>query len=97
MDRVQLHKCAAVAQLARASACHAEGRGFESLQPLAPKKPRLGGAFSLRPASDFGRRRGYGPHRVQKLYGCTFSRSPPQLAAKHLVAAFELVEGGAGY
>src|SRR5215218_6562138 len=25
---------AAVAQLARASACHAEGRGFESLQPL---------------------------------------------------------------
>src|SRR4051812_5415723 len=26
---------AAVAQLARASACHAEGRGFESHQPLA--------------------------------------------------------------
>ena len=26
---------AAVAQLARASACHAEGRGFESLQPLS--------------------------------------------------------------
>ena len=30
---------AAVAQLARASACHAEGRGFESLQPLRPKAP----------------------------------------------------------
>ena len=27
--------CAAVAQLARASACHAEGRGFESHQPLS--------------------------------------------------------------
>ena len=30
---------AAVAQLARASACHAEGRGFESLQPLVTKAP----------------------------------------------------------
>src|SRR5215203_5481349 len=29
---------AAVAQLARASACHAEGRGFESLQPLAKRR-----------------------------------------------------------
>ena len=29
-----LRVSAAVAQLARASACHAEGRGFESLQPL---------------------------------------------------------------
>src|SRR3954463_16225335 len=28
---------AAVAQLARASACHAEGRGFESHQPLAER------------------------------------------------------------
>src|SRR4051794_35878329 len=35
---------AAVAQLARASACHAEGRGFESLQPLE-RKPRSGGVF----------------------------------------------------
>jgi hypothetical protein len=34
---------AAVAQLARASACHAEGRGFESLQPL--QKPRKCGVF----------------------------------------------------
>src|SRR5215211_4878188 len=33
---------AAVAQLARASACHAEGRGFESHQPLV-RKP----AYSL--------------------------------------------------
>src|ERR1044071_3867156 len=32
---------AAVAQLARASACHAEGRGFESLQPLRTRS-RLG-------------------------------------------------------
>ena len=31
--------CAAVAQLARASACHAEGRGFESHQPLSGKAP----------------------------------------------------------
>ena len=38
---------AAVAQLARASACHAEGRGFESLQPLRGK-PRSGGAFLCR-------------------------------------------------
>ena len=30
---------AAVAQLARASACHAEGRGFESLQPLLTEPP----------------------------------------------------------
>ena len=34
---------AAVAQLARASACHAEGRGFESLQPLlAESRSRAG-------------------------------------------------------
>ena len=36
---------AAVAQLARASACHAEGRGFESLQPLWKKLPFLRGFF----------------------------------------------------
>ena len=35
-----------VAQLARASACHAEGRGFESLHPLDPKA-RLGGPSSF--------------------------------------------------
>src|SRR3954451_8037676 len=36
LDRPRLYSTprAAVAQLARASACHAEGRGFESLQPL---------------------------------------------------------------
>ena len=33
---------AAVAQLARASACHAEGRGFESLQPLFRESPARG-------------------------------------------------------
>ncbi len=32
--RLEFRPCAAVAQLARASACHAEGRGFESHQPL---------------------------------------------------------------
>ena len=32
--RIEFTDCAAVAQLARASACHAEGRGFESHQPL---------------------------------------------------------------
>jgi hypothetical protein len=37
---------AAVAQLARASACHAEGRGFESHQPLS-EKLRFCGAFQL--------------------------------------------------
>src|SRR4051794_12200959 len=42
---------AAVAQLARASACHAEGRGFESLQPLLVKAPLRRG-FRL-----------FGPHR----------------------------------
>ena len=40
------HRDAAVAQLARASACHAEGRGFESLQPLL-EKPRKSGAFRV--------------------------------------------------
>src|SRR3954452_9599430 len=33
--RLYFPRRAAVAQLARASACHAEGRGFESHQPLA--------------------------------------------------------------
>src|SRR3954453_11246421 len=33
-----------VAQLARASACHAEGRGFESLHPLL-KRPANAGLF----------------------------------------------------
>jgi hypothetical protein len=37
---------AAVAQLARASACHAEGRGFESLQPLR-RKPSKSEGFSF--------------------------------------------------
>src|SRR5437763_14256678 len=37
---------AAVAQLARASACHVEGRGFESLQPLG-RKPRIARGFCL--------------------------------------------------
>jgi hypothetical protein len=35
---------AAVAQLARASACHAEGRGFEPLQPLR-ESPATAGVF----------------------------------------------------
>src|SRR6202021_551854 len=39
-----LGRLAAVAQLARASACHAEGRGFESLQPL-DQKPRSRAGF----------------------------------------------------
>lgn len=37
---LQSHYLADVAQLARASACHAEGRGFESLHPLIPPPPR---------------------------------------------------------
>ena len=37
--RLDSAPCAAVAQLARASACHAEGRGFESHQPLHPGIP----------------------------------------------------------
>src|SRR3954447_11341670 len=46
---------AAVAQLARASACHAEGRGFESLQPLR-QKPRTCGAFARSVAVGLGSR-----------------------------------------
>ena len=42
-----LATCADVAQLARASACHAEGRGFESLHPLS-RKPRKRGFFHAR-------------------------------------------------
>ena len=38
---------AAVAQLARASACHAEGRGFESLHPLRTEGPALAGPSSF--------------------------------------------------
>ena len=45
---------AAVAQLARASACHAEGRGFESLQPLVTKAPLLAGFFFVRTARTGG-------------------------------------------
>jgi hypothetical protein len=41
-----LRPSAAVAQLARASACHAEGRGFESHQPLS-RRPRYGGVFCV--------------------------------------------------
>ena len=37
--RLDSAPCAAVAQLARASACHAEGRGFESHQPLCERTP----------------------------------------------------------
>jgi hypothetical protein len=39
--------------LARASACHAEGRGFESHHPLSGK-PRSGGvfAFSVEPGDE---------------------------------------------
>ena len=37
--RLDSAPCAAVAQLARASACHAEGRGFESHQPLFSGPP----------------------------------------------------------
>ena len=40
-----LRRLADVAQLARASACHAEGRGFESHHPLS--KPAGNGGFSL--------------------------------------------------
>ena len=40
---------AGVAQLARASACHAEGRGFESLQPLT-FKGAVGTALNRRQA-----------------------------------------------
>ena len=38
-----------VAQLARASACHAEGRGFESLHPLS-RRPRIGGRLRWPPS-----------------------------------------------
>ncbi len=39
------HPDAAVAQLARASACHAEGREFESLQPLVREALQICGVF----------------------------------------------------
>ena len=39
LDALNSSPRAAVAQLARASACHAEGRGFESHQPLRTKAP----------------------------------------------------------
>src|SRR5579875_2046252 len=52
-DRGYTHQPnAAVAQLARASACHAEGREFESLQPLLRKALQTEGFFV--PASASG-------------------------------------------
>ena len=39
--KARIRHRAAVAQLARASACHAEGRGFESHQPLRQKAPEI--------------------------------------------------------
>src|SRR6476659_7792235 len=45
---------AAVAQLARASACHAEGRGFESLQPLAVCRPTVRDQGTRRPGTREG-------------------------------------------
>ena len=45
-SRVAILPAAAVAQLARASACHAEGRGFESLQPLS-ESPAIAGLSSF--------------------------------------------------
>src|SRR6266550_3890215 len=52
MPRLYLPPRAAVAQLARASACHAEGRGFESHQPLAsthsPRGHEAPGRFYVR-------------------------------------------------
>jgi hypothetical protein len=51
-----------VAQLARASPCHGEGRGFESLHPLSAKSLQIS---SFRPsgrmASSLSDRRGYHP------------------------------------
>ena len=47
-SRIYTGRSADVAQLARASACHAEGRGFESLHPLH-KKARKSGPFSFSP------------------------------------------------
>ena len=45
-----------VAQLARASACHAEGRGFESHHPLSLSKPKdrsfLSGRLSFHPGCE---------------------------------------------
>src|SRR5690349_4943509 len=45
--RLYFPRSAAVAQLARASACHAEGREFESLQPLRPRAPPRAGLSLL--------------------------------------------------
>ena len=58
---------AAVAQLARASACHAEGRGFESHQPLS-EKPRVCGAFRSR--------RGPPGHDSRHFPGRVLNQSP---------------------
>ena len=85
-----------VAQLARASACHAEGRGFESHHPLSAKAPetgvfvvrretlRLAAARSFQSAS---RPRPPGPsdHRVVE---CTRRPTPSRFSAKRAVARF---------
>jgi hypothetical protein len=54
-----LPSLAAVAQLARASACHAEGRGFESLQPLSRKSCKSGTFWPLSGPSNGHRERGF--------------------------------------
>src|SRR3954451_14503013 len=45
---------AAVAPLARASACHAEGRGFESHHPLLEKAPHERGFFVVTRPAEIG-------------------------------------------
>src|SRR5437870_4429187 len=62
---------AAVAQLARASACHAEGRGFEPLQPLLMKALQIGGFFFGRtaPHESAASRSGRSGGRLSRLSG----------------------------
>ena len=83
---------AAVAQLARASACHAEGRGFESLQPL-PEAPLRRG-FSV-----WGRQL---PRRRDLLLFVLAARCCPNAAllrgfsTRRLIAKQELEHRGSG-
>lgn len=76
---------AAVAQLARASACHAEGRGFESLQPLAEKALVIRGFF-------FGRRARTVVTRLALPLGATRVPSAPEDPGRVVV---DLVEENA--
>src|SRR5881227_1157136 len=80
-----------VAQLARASACHAEGRGFESHHPLL-RKPRTG-AFLL-PETAKARASGPSPRRGA-VFGSAEVGDPGETVVRAVVRVNDQALGAA--